>query len=218
MVGDPFMHQDKLLEYNYIYVPGDTTSIVTLLLLHGTGGDEHNLLTIGRKLDPHAHVLSPRGNVLEGHANRFFERLSEGVFNEEDVKKRSKELSEFVEAAKEKHGLQNTKVVAVGFSNGANIAAAVLLLHPHILDGAILLRAMLPLTPSAEPDLSNTPILLLSGTKDAMVDESQVQKLAELFQAGGAKLTHKWVDTGHNLLPEDIGVSAQWLSDNFKNA
>jgi phospholipase/carboxylesterase len=207
--------EDKLLEYNYIYIPSDNESDVTLLLLHGTGGDERDLLDIGKKLNPHAHLLSPRGNVLEGQHNRFFERLSEGVFNEEDIKKRSYDLSEFIEAAREKHHLKHTKVVAVGFSNGANIAASLLLLYPQILNGAILLRAMLPLTPLEKPDLNNKPILLLSGTNDRMMNESQVKELGELFQSCGAKLTHEWQDTGHNLLPQDIEIATQWLSDNF---
>ena len=211
------MQDNKLLEYNYIFVPSDNNSDLTLILLHGTGGDEYNLLDIGKKLDPHAHLISPRGNVLEGQYNRFFERLSEGVFNEADIKKRSIDLSSFIESAKEKHDLKTTNIIAVGFSNGANIAASILLLYPQVLDGAILLRAMLPIKPPEKPNLSNKPILLLSGINDRMMAESKVKELAELFQAGGANLTHEWQNAGHNLTYQDIEISAKWLSDNFKN-
>ena len=211
------MEDNKLLEYNYIFVPSDNNSDLTLILLHGTGGDEHDLIDIGKKIDPHANLISPRGNVLEGQYNRFFERFSDGVFNEADIKKRSMDLAHFIEAAKEKHDLKNTNIVAVGFSNGANMAASILLLYPQVLNGAILLRAMLPIKPSEKPNLNNKPILLLSGINDRMMAESKVKELAELFKAGGAKLTHEWQNTGHNLTSQDVEISTKWLSDNFKN-
>lgn len=211
------MQQEKLLGYEYLYVPSDNNSNITLLLLHGTGGDEYNLLEIGKLIDPNAHVLSLRGNVVEGHLNRFFERISEGIFNPDDVKKRSKDLSDFINTAKEIHNLSHTNIVAVGYSNGANIAAAILLLYPKTLSGAVLLRAMLPIEPFNKPNLTDTPILLLSGLQDTIIAELEVLKLTELFIASYAQLTHQWINTGHSITNDDIEISKTWITNNFKN-
>src|SRR5712671_8177926 len=136
------------------FVPG--TSNRTLLLLHGTGGNERDLIALGRELDPNAALLSPRGKVLENGMPRFFRRLAEGVFDLEDLKTRTNELADFVTAAARHYKLASDHIVAVGFSNGANIAASLLLLRPEIMHGAILFRAMVPLNPENLPDLSAT--------------------------------------------------------------
>lgn len=137
------------------------TSDRTLLLLHGTGGNEHDLLSIGRALDPKASLLSPRGKVLENGLPRFFRRLAEGVFDEEDLIRRTHELADFVAEAVERYSINQRKIYAVGYSNGANIAASLLLLRPGALAGAALLRAMVPLIPDVLPDLNETPVLLI---------------------------------------------------------
>ncbi|HJX26089.1 MAG TPA: hypothetical protein VJ252_08025, partial [Chthoniobacterales bacterium] len=142
MSGPPdFIHE---------FVPG--TSGRTLLLLHGTGGNEHDLLPLGRVLDPTAALLSPRGKILENGMPRFFRRLAEGVFDLEDLKKRTHELADFVAASAEQYQFAADKLVAVGYSNGANIAGSMLLLRPETFRTAILFRAMVPLVPENLPD------------------------------------------------------------------
>jgi predicted esterase len=210
------MQPNKLLEYNYIYEPSDNDSKNTLLLLHGTGGDEYNLLELGKQLDPYAHVISPRGNVLENGHNRFFERISEGVFNIEDIKKRAEDLSNFIAAAKDKYKLHDTNLIAIGFSNGANIAAAILLLHPDILSGAILFRAMMPLRPPHKPHLKGKPVILLSGKDDTMMDPKQVEELVTFLRESGAQVTHEWLDASHRLTNQDKVIAKRWLETTFK--
>ena len=140
-------------DFIHEFVPGSSNR--TLLLLHGTGGNEHDLIPLGRELDPNAALLSPRGKVLENGMPRFFRRLAEGVFDLEDLQKRTHELADFVAAAADRYDIGNKNIVAVGYSNGANIAASTLLLRPEILAGAILFRAMIPLEPEERPDLGN---------------------------------------------------------------
>src|ERR1700693_6385261 len=151
-------------DFIHKFVPG--TSGRTLILLHGTGGTESDLIDLGRGLDPEAALLSPRGKVLEDGMPRFFHRLAEGVFDTEDVKRRAQELADFVAAARKTYGIANP--IALGFSNGANIAAAMLLLRPETLAGAVLLRPMAPLEPATPPDLKGVPVLMLSGGDDPM--------------------------------------------------
>jgi phospholipase/carboxylesterase len=211
------MHSDTLLEYNYLYIPSDTASKKTLLLLHGTGGDEYDLLELGKILDPHAHILSVRGNVLENGLNRFFERIMHNVFNTEDVKKRAKDLSDFISEAKRKHGIEDTQIIAVGFSNGANIAAALLMLYPYTLDGAVLFRGMVPLRPENKPNLSHKPVLLLSGKHDTFMNEDQVAELSALLKEYGSPLNAQWVEASHKITPYDVEIASKWLDDTFSN-
>src|SRR5947207_11707636 len=138
-------------DFIHDFVPGSSSR--TLLLLHGTGGNERDLIPLGRELDPNAALLSPRGKVLENGMPRFFRRLAEGVFDLEDLKYRTNELSDFVTAAGKHYGFATDQLVAVGYSNGANIAASMLLLRPQLLPSAILFRAMVPLHPQKDPDL-----------------------------------------------------------------
>jgi phospholipase/carboxylesterase len=193
------------------FFPATVPDLPTLLLLHGTGGDEHDLVPLGRALLPGAALLSPRGRVLERGMPRFFRRLSEGVFDEEDVKFRAGELADFVPAAARTHGFDERRVVAVGFSNGANIAGAVLLLRPRALTGAVLIRAMVPLEPERTPDLRGISVLLLQGRSDPIVPVAQADALAGLLRAGGADVSLVWQNAGHQLMTGDVETAAAWL-------
>src|SRR3989441_10547584 len=181
------------------YQPGAGGSHVTLLLLAGTGGDESDLLPLGSAVAPQAALLSPRGKVLERGMPRFFRRLAEGVFDIEDLTRRTHELADFVEAAAGTYGFDAAQVVALGYSNGANIAASMLLLRPHVLAAAALLRPMLPLVPETLPDLRRTDVLIAAGQSDSLVPASSTRLLADLLQRSGAKVTGEWLGCGHGV-------------------
>ena len=183
-----------------------------LLLLHGTGGNEDDLLDLGRRLSQDAALLSPRGKVLENGAPRFFRRLAEGVFDLEDVRLRAGELADFVECALEEHDVRKARVVAVGYSNGANIAAATMLLHPGRIHAAALLRAMVVLEPSPLPDLSSSAILISSGVLDPIVPDSHVARLADIFRRAGASVDVKRQQASHGLVQSDIFDCRDWLA------
>ena len=191
------------------FVPGKSNR--TLLILHGTGGNEDDLLPIGRMLDPDSAMLSPRGKVLENGAPRFFRRLREGVFDEEDVIRRAHELADFVSAAVEENALDALQVVAVGYSNGANIASAMMLLRPEILRGAVLLRGQTPLVPERLPNLAGKAVFLSSGKFDPIVDSENAGTLAKLLMQAGADVTHIWQESGHELSRSDIDGAREWL-------
>jgi glyoxalase family protein len=183
----------------------------TLLLLHGTGGDEDNLISLGRALLPGAGLLSPRGKVLERGMPRFFRRLAEGVFDQEDLARRTDELGDFVEAAAATYNLRRDGIVAVGFSNGANIAASLLLRRPGVLRGAVLLSPMVPFEPSAPPELAGTSVFIGAGRADTMVPQSQVVRLAEILREGGAEVTVHWEPGGHEIAPGVVSAAQEWL-------
>ena len=183
----------------------------TLLLLHGTGGNERDLIPLGRELDPTAVLLSPRGKVLENGMPRFFRRLAEGVFDLEDLKNRTNELADFVTAAAQHYGFAADKVVAVGYSNGANIAASMLLLRPEILSAAILFRAMVPLVPETQPNLSSIRVWIGAGTDDPIIPTSETKRLAELLRKAGADVTIRHFPAGHELTPADVEAAREWL-------
>jgi phospholipase/carboxylesterase len=185
----------------------------TLLLLHGTGGDENDLIPLGQLLRPGAALLSPRGQILENGQPRFFRRLAPGVFDENDLIRRTHELADFVEDQSARQHLG--QVIAVGYSNGANIAASLLLLRPDILAGAILFRAMLPLEPPQPPQLNDTPVLLLAGRHDQMIPQDSTQRLAVLLEQAGANLTLEWRDTGHGLEQPEFTLAHAWLTRHF---
>ncbi len=191
-----------------------TSSQVPLLLLHGTGGNEQDLISLGKALAPSRSLLSPRGKILENGMPRFFRRLAEGVFDEEDVRNRAHELADFILSAQTVYGL--AKPVAVGFSNGANIAAALLLLRPEILGGAILLRAMVPLSEPPRAALAQTPILLISGASDPIIPLSNATRLATMLKNAGASVQHETLPTGHNLTQQDMKIATQWLNKQEK--
>jgi len=192
--------------------PGpDGCAAPTLLLLHGTGGDEHDLLPLGRALVPDAALLSARGKVLEHGLPRFFRRLAEGVFDEEDVIRRADELALFVARAADVYGFDPARIVAAGYSNGANIAAAVLLLHPRTLAGAALFHAMVPLEPVALPDLTGRPVFLAAGSADPIVPAAGTERLVALLRAAGADVTLHWERNGHSLIPAEVRAAQEWL-------
>ncbi len=205
------MADGKTLSFVHRYEPAADASRPPLLLLHGTGGDENDLVDLGRMVAPGAALLSPRGKVLEGGSLRFFRRLAEGVFDEDDVRKRANELAEFIGEARRSYGLPAP--VALGFSNGANIAAAMLLLRPEALAGAVLLRAMVPLSKPPAADLSGKPVLILSGSMDQMIPASNAEKLAALLQKAGANVQHRTLPTGHGLSQADVTIARDYLQN-----
>lgn len=190
---------------------------LTLLLLHGTGGNEDDLLPLGRELDPNSRLLSPRGKILEGgRIPRFFRRLAEGIFDIEDLKFRTHELAGFVEKASRIYGFDARKVIAVGYSNGANIAASMLLLKPQTLSGAILFRAMVPLIPENLPDLSDKRIFMSSGLRDPIATRQEAETLSGLLKQARAVVDLQWQNSGHELTQDDVHAAKQWLMLNKK--
>ena len=197
------------LDFIHEFVPGASNR--TLLLLHGTGGNERDLISLGRELDSSASLLSPRGKVLENGMPRFFRRLAEGVFDLEDLKKRTHELADFVIAAAKHYKIDVKNMVAVGYSNGANIAASTLLLLPEIFPAAVLFRAMVPLVPETQPDLSSVRVWIGAGSIDPIVPASETKQLSELLRDAGADVTIRFFKGGHELTPEDVDVAREWL-------
>ncbi|KRE17408.1 hydrolase [Bosea sp. Root381] len=196
-------------DFVHVYEPGIDTARPPLLMLHGTGGDERDLLGLGRMVAAGASLLSPRGKVLEGAMPRFFRRLSEGVFDEDDLRRRTHELADFVASVRERHGL--AAPVAVGFSNGANIAASLLLLRPEALAGAALLRAMSPFRTPPQADLAGKRVLILSGAMDPIVRADDAERLAQTLSGNGASVDHRVLPAGHGLSQPDIGLLKAWL-------
>jgi phospholipase/carboxylesterase len=187
-------------------------AFTTFLLFHGTGGNEQDLIPLAYELDKSAAILSPRGKVLEnGVSPRFFRRLAEGVFDLEDLKFRTNELADFVIDASKTYDFDLQHVIAVGYSNGANIAASMLLLRPEILSSAILFHAMVPLVPQTLPDLSNKRIFMSSGVYDPIVPTQEAEKLFGLFKKAGANISLSWQESGHELTMEEIRKAKEWL-------
>jgi phospholipase/carboxylesterase len=201
----------ELAGHQHVWRPPSDPDAPTLLLLHGTGADERDLLPLGQRLTDGAALLSPRGNVDENGMARWFRRLREGVFDVDDLRRRAGDLAEFVRAAASEHGFDAGNVIAVGFSNGANIAAALLLLHPDVLRGAVLLSAMLPLQPDALPDLSRTAVFMSSGRSDPMAPPEQAEALARLLTDSGASVELRWHDLGHGVGPTELEAAGSWL-------
>ena len=198
------------LSFEHVFTPAGDPGAPTLLLLHGTGGDEHDMLPLGR-LMPGANVLSPRGQVLENGMPRFFRRLAEGVFDVDDLRQRAADLATFIGAAAAHYHFDPARVVAMGYSNGANIASAVMLLHPGVLRGGVLLRAMVPLEPDPLPSINGTRVVISNGEADTMVPASETERLARLLQRAGADVEVHWQRAGHQLMPADFAVAKQWL-------
>jgi phospholipase/carboxylesterase len=197
-------------DFLHEFVPGNSNR--TLLLLHGTGGNERDLIPLGRELDPNASLLSPRGKILENGMPRFFRRLAEGVFDLEDLKTRTNELADFVAAAVRHYQLAADDIVGVGYSNGANIAASILLLRPEIMRAAILFRAMVPLVPDKLPDLSSVRVWIGAGDQDPTIPTSEAQRLVELLRRAGANVTIRFFNAGHGLTNSEMEIAREWLT------
>ena len=199
-------------EFVHIFVPAEKPASPTLLLLHGTGGDERNLLQVGGELWPGAALLGVRGKVLENGMPRFFRRVAEGVFDVDDLKFRTEELAQFIDAAGERYGFSRKKLIVVGYSNGANIASSLILLHPHYLAAAVLFRAMMPFVPDLIRNLSHLSVFIGAGRLDPIVPSGQVEELGALLKSGGADVTISWRQGGHELGEDDILAAKTWLS------
>ena len=200
------------LGFTHRFVPAHSTSARTLLLLHGTGADENDLLDLGRAFDSSAALLSPRGKVLENGAPRFFRRLAEGIFDEKDVVARAHELAGFVDSAATAYKIDLEKLVAVGYSNGANIAAAMLLLGVAQFSQGIFLRPMVPLKPPTLPDLKHTRVLLSAGQVDPIARPAIVIELEQLFRKAGAEVSLQFQPSGHELTTADVTAAREWLA------
>lgn len=191
------------MSFVFLHEPGDPT----LVMLHGTGGDEREMLEFGHRLSHRTGFLSIRGREPENGMNRWFRRLAEGVFDEANLRMRTDELADFVTET-----LPSVRRFAVGFSNGANIAAATLLLRPEAFDGAALLAPMVPLEPGSLPNLDGKPILMVCGKRDPLVPQANAQSLATMFQAAGADLEVIWHEGGHGLGQPEMNAVSSWVA------
>ena len=195
------------------FEPAARAGARTLLLLHGTGGDENDLIPLGRLLDPDAALLSPRGGVLEHGMPRFFRRIAEGVFDQEDLARRTDELALWIAQAATHYPIDLGRTIAVGFSNGANIAAALLLRRPGVLSQAILFRAMVPFEPETPPALAGTRVFLSAGRLDTMIPAANTEALAKLLRHAGAEVELEWEDAGHQLTRAGVEAAKRWMGE-----
>ena len=192
--------------------PTDSASGETLIVLHGTGGNENDLIGIGQAIAPGAAILSPRGNVLENGAPRFFRRISEGVFDPKEVRSRAEELARFIRATVVTYRLDPSRLYGLGYSNGANVAATMMLIEPGILQSAILFRPMVVYEPTEKTDLGGSAVFISAGRMDPIVPTASVERLVELFETAHAEVTVKWQLGGHNLVPSEVREAADWLA------
>ncbi len=199
-------------EYVHAYLPASAGSPLTLVALHGTGGDEQSLLPIAREVAPLAAIISPRGKVLEGAAPRFFRRIAEGVLDQKDLEFRTHELATWIATIADEYGRDASSLIAFGFSNGANIAASLLLRRPSLLRGAILLSPMLPFEPATLPDLAGVSVFIGAGRNDPIVDPADVDRLAEILADSGARVTVHWENGGHTITTTELTAAREWLN------
>ena len=203
---------ETALDFIHVYEPPAAPDQPTLLVLHGTGGNEHDLVPLGHALIPGAGVLSPRGKVLERGMPRFFRRLAEGVFDLDDLRARTEELAQFVARAADRYGFDPRQVIAAGFSNGANIAASTLLLRPQVLTEAVLFSPMVPIVPETKPRLDGVNVFMSAGRQDPLVAPANTQQLADLLKEYGADVTLRWTNGGHSVTADDVDAAAAWLN------
>jgi predicted esterase len=204
------MPDSKTSSFIHNFVPGKLAS--TMLVLHGHGGDENDLLPVARALAPGAAFLSPRGKALENGAARFVARVSANMFEEKEVRTRTGELAEWVNAAVPDYGRDAKKIYALGFSNGANIAASILLLYPNVLAGALLLRPRTIMEPADLPDLKGAPVLVIAGQHDDKMPAGASEHLARLLGRAGATVEMAMLDAGHELTPQDFSLGKSWFA------
>ena len=213
------MNANNRLGFIHKFIPSESledNNSLTLLLLHGTGGNENDLVPIAKILEiKNAAILSPRGKVLENGMPRFFRRLAEGVFDIEDLKFRTNELADFIHNASKVYTLNLNRIMAIGYSNGANIAASILLLRPEILSSAILFRPMIPLVPDALPNLSSKHILISAGAHDPIIPRYQTEELFDLLKKVEARVSIQWQNSGHELTQRDVVAASEWVSSAF---
>ncbi|MDG5786034.1 alpha/beta hydrolase [Evansella sp. AB-P1] len=200
----------------HIFEKGKEGNEWTLLLLHGTGGDENDLMPLAGMIDPDASVLSVRGNVNENGMNRFFRRLAEGVFDEEDLIFRTKELKDFLDDAARKYGFDRSKVVAVGYSNGANIAGSILYHYENALNGAALLHPMVPLRGINLPSLKGIPVFIGAGKNDPICSAQEAVDLEKDLSGVGASVEVFWTNMGHQLTREEVEQASVWFKKKVK--
>ena len=204
------------LDFIHKWVPATRSNNgITLLLLHGTGGNEDDLIPLASELSPGSSMLSPRGKVLENGMPRFFRRFAEGIFDVEDLKYRTNELAGFIKTASSRYGFDLNSIVGVGYSNGANIGASLLLLHPGVLRGVILFRSMMPLVPEKQPDLAGKPVYVSAGVTDPIVARSETERLVKMLREYRADVTLSWVNTGHALAGLEVQDAKVWLGRKF---
>jgi len=203
------------MDFIHKYIPSSgADSDTTFVLLHGTGGNEEDLIPFGQFLAPGAAYLGIRGKVMEGGAARFFRRLAEGVFDEQDLRFRTQELTEFLAQATVAYALNPQKLVAVGYSNGANIAASIMLLKPDTFSAAVLLRAMVPLEPETLPQLNGKPVLMQSGRQDPIIPVRNSERLARMLGDSGADVTFHLLAAGHALTNAEFATAKSWVQEN----
>lgn len=200
------------MHHEHIWKPSPSQSSRVLLMLHGTGGDENSLLDLAEALDPQANVLSVRGNVREGSANRFFRRLAEGVFDLDDLNRRTDDLAEDISDLTVRYGFDRQQVIAVGFSNGANIAASLLLRRWEAIGSALLIRSMTPYEPTSSPNLVGKRVLMLNGDRDPLVPVPNAQHLERIFRTYGAEVKFDLLQAGHEFTRRDLDLAIEWLA------
>jgi predicted esterase len=214
------LNDESQLGFIHKFIPSENvkdSNSLTLLLLHGTGGDENDLIPIAKTLEiSSASILSVRGKVLENGMPRFFRRLAEGVFDIEDLKFRTNELADFIQNASRRYVFQLNSVTVIGYSNGANIAASVLLLRPGSLSNAILFRPMIPLVPDTLPDLSDKHILISAGLHDPIIPRHQTEDLVDFLGNAGANISVQWQNSGHELTQREVIAVKEWVGSELR--
>lgn len=199
----------------HLFKEGTNPSKPTLLLLHGTGGNEQDLLPLAEMIDIEASVLSVRGNVVENGMPRFFKRLAEGVFDVENLKEETKNLADFIDEAAKKYDFNRDNVVAIGYSNGANIAGSLLFHYQDVLKGAILHHPMVPIRELDLPDLSQVPVFIGAGENDPICAPQESKDLKRLLEDAGSQVDINWGQHGHSLTQTEIAAAAQWYAKDF---
>jgi predicted esterase len=203
------------VDFVHRFIPGASP---TILALHGTGGDEDDLIPLARMVAPGSAIVSPRGKVLENGAPRFFRRLAEGVFDLADLQIRTRELARFVADAANTYGFDPAQVYAVGYSNGANIAASLLLSEPGVLAGAVLFRPMVPYEPDRLPVLSGRRVFISAGRQDPIILQPSTERLAALLREAGGDVTLVWQHAGHGLVQREVEEAAAWFQGGGRDA
>ncbi|WP_078553671.1 alpha/beta hydrolase [Bacillus alkalicellulosilyticus] len=199
----------------HVYIEGKEKSGPTLLLLHGTGGNEQDLIPLAQAIAPNASMLGVKGNVLENGMPRFFRRLQEGIFDEEDLIFRTKELNDFIGECAQNYQFNRDNVVAIGYSNGANIAASIMYHYEKSLAGAILFHAMVPLRGIDLPHLHGTPVFIGAGKRDPLIPQEETKELVANLEHAHAKVTEHWHEGGHELRSEEVEQAKVWYTSNF---